>query len=724
MSSPVPADPILDPLMRNRQPVGMAFAVLALLFLIAGGYCFTKAYSDSPAAEKSTEDPLKPALKDDGKESDAKLLRPNFNEYILGGIVGILCAVVTGGAGAWLIGRLPAADSVEDRRSNRLLLFFVGAALGIAFMLLGFALFYLWFGELSKWLGQSEKAEPLKPLLAVLAFLLGAGLLFAGVQPLRAEERNDLLLRRIVYGTNFFLTTLLLVVGLVFINVLATLKLPSKLDTTETGFYTLSKNTTDYLAGLDKEVVIYTTIQETREGIDVLRVLSAFQEANPKQVKLKNLSLTLDKSEIAALKSKFPSADIVDAEGRISRLGIVVAIGPDEKRYQFIQQMELFGKEPNQQGPARRTFQAEPRVIREVLFLTENKRKPVIYFTQGAGEIAIDSAGPNDRNARPGEQIKQALIGDYCEVKPLRFEPLAVDPKVPDDATAVIVADPTTKMSDSTVAALRRYMATARPDGAKGKLLVMAGAHPDPTNPKAVLNIGLEQLLAEYDIELRDRALYAQPTERFLPNMMIVGCPQSTIAAKNTIAMTFGRIPFLFEDTRPLTLGTNPGAKKSKPLFVTAEDRVTWVETGVAANPMRAFEILAAQSQAGREDLTRPKEISKSYRILAAVASEPDTTAKRDEPERSINRVVVFGYGGFEDNEQGADGRAVFAELITASVNWLRDRPAVANEGAKPYGVYTPSPKFDWTRGVTLPVMLVILSISAVGLGLWVLRRR
>ncbi len=711
MTPPAP-DTFLDPLMRNRQTVGIVLAVLALLFLAAGGYSFVKAYSDAPAAETD-----KPTLtvKDDAKEADAKLLQPYHTEYLLGGVFGILCALVCGVGGGLFIGMLQSTDEVKNRRVHRLLVFFVGAALGIAMLCLGFLLFYLWFGELVKWLGQADKAEPLKPLLAVLALLLGAGLLFAGVQPLRAEERNDALLRRIVYGTNFFLTTLLLVVGLIFVNVLATLKLPSKLDTSESGFYTLSKNTTDYLATLDQQVVIYTTIQESREGTDALRVLNAFQEANPKQVKLKQLSLTLDKGEIAALKTKFPSADIVDAEGRISRLGLVLAIGPDEKRYQFIEQAELFGREAGQQGPGRKTFQAEPRIIREILFLTENKRKPVIYFTQGAGEISIEAGGPPDRNARPGERLKQGLIGDYCEVKPLRFDGLGVDPKVPEDATAVVVADPTAKLSESTVTALRNYM------NAKGKMLVMAGAHRDPTNPKVVLTIGLEPLLAQYDITLRDRVLYSQPADGLPANAVVAGCAQSSVNAKNTIALAFLGTGFVFGNARPLSLGEN--SKKAKPLFVTAEDRVNWVEPALAANPRQAFDNIVAMSQAKRGDLLEEREVSKVNRILAAVASDTEP-AKPNEPEKVTNRLVVFGHGGFEDSEQGADGRSLSAELVTASVNWLRDRPAVANEGAKPYGVYTPNPKFDWTRGVTLPVLLVILGISTVGLGLWVVRRR
>ncbi len=724
--TPPPTDPAaqaFDPLLRNRPTVGYVLGALAALFLAGGGYCFYKASAEPPKAEKVEKSPDdKPLLKEDA-DSDTKLERPHVTEFILGGIVGLICALAAGAGAGIVLGGVPLADAA-GRRSDRLLVFAVGGVIGAALMLLGFALFYLWFSELSKWLGQADKAEPLKPLLAVLALLLGAGVLFAAVQPLRAEERNDVLLRRIVYGTNFFLTALLLVVALVFVNVLATLKLPSKLDTTETGFFTLSPTTKDYLGGLDKEIVIITTIPETREGADILRVLSAFAEANPKQVKVKALSLTLDKTEIASLKAKFPTADMLDATGR-GNFGLIVAVGPDEKRYSFIQIEELLGRETAARGqpPGRKTLQCEPRLIREILFLTENKRKPVVYFTQGAGEVSVEPPAPGERNARTGEQLKQALIGDYCEVKPLRFPALAVDPKVPDDATVVIVADPTAKLSESTVAALGQYMATPRPDGSKGKLLVMAGARRDPGKP-AILAIGIEKLLMEYDIDLRDRMLYAQPTQEYPPQRLVAVVAPAMLSSKNTIALTFADAGFVLSEVRPLAVGNRAARSPAKSLFIAGEDRVTWVEPSVAASPMDAYRTVIALDQAGRRDLIAAKEVSDKFRTVAAIASEPEPERPGStEPPKTINRVVVFGYGGFEDSEQQG-GRAFQAEVVSASVNWLRDRPAVANEGAKPYGVYTPNPKFDWTRGVTLPVLLVILGIAAVGLGLWVIRRR
>jgi len=711
-----PADTILDPLLRNRPAVGYALATLAVIFLAGGGYSFSKAFSDPPKAEKEKADD-KPAFKEDGSEADTKLERPHSTEFILGGIIGLICAVAAGGGAVVLLRGSPMADA-EGRRGDRLLVFAVGGIIGAAFMLLGFALFYLWFSELSKWIGQAEKAEPLKPLLAVLAFLLGAGILFAAVQPLRAEERNDVLLRRIVYGTNFSLTALLLVVALIFVNVLATLKLPSRLDTTETGFFTLSATTKDYLGALDKDVVIYTMIPETQESPDILRVLQAFREANPRSVKVKELSLTLDKNEIASLKAKFPTADLADATSGRGNFGLIVALGPDEKRYQFIQYDELVGNEPSQRGQprGRKLLKAEPRIIREILFLTENKQKPVIYFTQGAGELSIDPPPPAERGAnfRAAKALKRALIADYCDVKPLRFDALAVDPQVPADATVVVIADPTSKLGENAVRALAKYMGEPRPNGTKGKLLVIAGAHSDPAKTRELLKIGIEPLLAEYGVAPFDRVAYFEPVDQVPAQIAFARVTGVLVEQGNAIALAFAKTPVIAMDVRPLNINTQPGKYAAKPLLGSMPDRITWLENAPVTNPRQAYEDLRAANAAKRADILTEKDAKRnSSRALAAISAEA---------EGNSGRVVIFGYSGFEDDERG--GYTAPAELVSASVNWLRDRPAVANEGAKPYGVYTPNPKFDWTRGVTLPVLLVILGIAAVGLGLWVVRRR
>ena len=64
------------------------------------------------------------------------------------------------------------------------------------------------------------------------------------------------------------------------------------------------------------------------------------------------------------------------------------------------------------------------------------------------------------------------------------------------------------------------------------------------------------------------------------------------------------------------------------------------------------------------------------------------------------------------------------AEMFANSIDWLRDRPAVANIANKTYGRYNVKPDFGFVRGTLLPVGLVLFAVLALGTGVWVTRRK
>src|SRR5262249_54223280 len=139
----------------------------------------------------------------------------------------------------------------------------------------------------------------------------GAGLVFAAVQPARAEERNNATLRRLVYGSNFALTTLLLFAVLVVANVLIGLKLPNRLDTTSTGFYSLSEATTKMLGTLEQPVAAYAILGEGDPvNDDIKRLLQSCQDTNPSKFRVRVLSPALNRDEVKKLRSDFPQAEL------------------------------------------------------------------------------------------------------------------------------------------------------------------------------------------------------------------------------------------------------------------------------------------------------------------------------------------------------------------------------------------------------------------------------
>ena len=136
------------------------------------------------------------------------------------------------------------------------------------------------------------------------------------------------------------ISVLLLFAVLLIGNVFASLRVPNRLDTTESGFYTLEDGTRDYLAKLETPVNAYATLPEGggRAIDDARRLLTAAQEVNPGKFKVKFLSLSLNKDEITRLKGKYPQADL-------NEYGILLTAGDNEERSAFIRESDLVKQE-------------------------------------------------------------------------------------------------------------------------------------------------------------------------------------------------------------------------------------------------------------------------------------------------------------------------------------------------------------------------------------------
>src|SRR5262249_15161148 len=154
---------------------------------------------------------------------------------------------------------------------------------------LGGLFFYLWSDSIIKWLDKGEKKEMLYVVVPLLMVAGGAGLVFAAAQPARSEERNDLTIRRLVYGSEFRGTVLLLFVVLVIVNVVVSMKVPNKLDTTETGFYTISDSTRTFLSKLPEPATLYVILPDSgdREANDLRQFAYTAQDASEGKLNVK-----------------------------------------------------------------------------------------------------------------------------------------------------------------------------------------------------------------------------------------------------------------------------------------------------------------------------------------------------------------------------------------------------------------------------------------------------
>lgn len=692
------------------QRTNLAWAMIGLGFAaaVAGIFCASKLVA-RPAAAVKDADKAKDATADKDADAPAPPV-PYRTEYLLGVLGGVLGAVAGFGVGASIIAstrKLTPATRATDARVAALM---AGGAAGLVLMVVGLAYFLVWFSLLVKWL--DEKVAPpgaWKVISALLVFLVGAGLAFLAAQPARAEERNAQTLRRLVYGLNFALGVLLLLVVLVAGNAFVALKVPAKLDTTESGFYTLSDATKQYLTNLSEPVTLYTTIPEGlgREWSDARNLVAACQAVNPQKVTVRYLSDVLNNNEIKQLRAKYPSANLND-------YGILIAAGDDGKRSAFLRAEDMFDQEPNPAGRGGKViFRGEAKFVQELLGVTETTERPVVYFTQGHGELTTGEgreAGTDPRRA--AGQLRTALEKGYATVRPLALG--GAEAKIPDDATLLVVADPTQPLSDPAAAAVRNFVTGGQKgDGKKGKMVLLAGTHAGLDG--RMVATGLEGLLAGWNVQLGTGFLYHAPSRVVGATTALVLPNPDLVDARNSIALAFEdfRTAIPMEDVRMVSTPREAaaGPAQAQALLYTATGRATWIDETRATDPTAEWE---GFRKAQDRELFIRKQLSTSSRPVAAVVSEGTTP-----------RAVVFGAGEFFSDQTGRQlgGQNVQAELFAAAVNWLRDRPPVANIANKTYGTYSMNRTAGDVPLFWLPVGVTLTGVLAAGLGVWLLRR-
>jgi hypothetical protein len=699
-----PADPLVEFVRAQRQMVGYVLLSLAVALLLVALFLAYRGLRPGGLADTAPA----PELTLPGMPKP-EIANPKRASYIAGLLAAALGFVITAGGGAWLTVSVPPPEEDRQRTQVRVALLAVGGLLGLVLIVFGGVFFYLWSDSLGKWLDKGETAEMKWVLLPVLLVVAGAGLVLAAVQPARSEERNNTALRRLVYGANFGLTVLLLSVVVVVANVLFALKVPNQLDTTETGFYSLSESTKLFLSQLPEPVTAYLIIptSDDREENDLRQFLLGCQEASAGKLKVKSVSPISNRTEVAALQAKYP---------RIPRDsdGVLLTVGEDEKRNNFIPFTEMFefGRSRSRRAQA---FSGEGRVMRELRFLIENEQKPVIYFTQSNGELSIGVTEGEVASGGSASQLKAHLEKNYLDVRPLVF-PLK-DPSVPDDAAVVIVAEPQTPLSEAAAGAIRKYMTTPRPDGRKGKLMVFSGATPGPSN-RGVAKTGLEQLLSEFGVRLGEKFVYSIPTQS-VPSPTLAIAQFARASENNPIVQTIGSavngLPFI-NPREVAPLNSAPGMT-ALPLMLTTPGRFTWLEDDKTTDWERILTELE-----DNQAVQQRKGLSRAPRSVAAVVTEGGS-----------GRVAVYGNGLMISDEfprrlQGGSALLTIThDLVGATIDWLRDRPPLATGiESKKYKEYTfpPPEAIDTTRLQYLPLGLALLAVIGLGAGVWVIRRK
>jgi hypothetical protein len=697
-----PAEPpavsgLVDLFTNDRQRGGMLLLGACTVFLLLALFCAWQASRAPADAEPPKEDPLKLAEPEKPKN-------PHRGAYILAAVTAGAACLQLASVAAWLIVSL-APPEIEKRRTQaRAAVLAAGSGLGTIFMVAGLLFFYRWSGSLSDWLDRGQTKEAKFVLIPFLAILLGAALTFVSLFPARAEERNNPQLRRWVYGMNLKLVVLLAFLALLLVNLIVGPRLPNRLDTTDKGFYSLSPNTIGLLQKLPEPITAHVILQGGRVSEDVRRLAANCADASSGKFVAKVVNPTADLTEYQRLVGKYP---VLEA----NEYGVLLTVGADGKRHSFLRADE-FSQRDQRNPEAGTAFVGEARLLKELLFLAENEKKAVVYFTQSSGELPL--AAPLGEAVRQGSvaQLGEFLGRNNLEVRPLRFD--AKDPKVPDDAAVVLVAEPRQPLPPDQVMALRRYMTDVRPGGQKGKLIVLAGATFGAAPKREVLPTGLEPLLAEYGVRLDQRFVLCEPgrARDLPPQVAIAEFTQSAVNARNPIALALGKSAsypgLMWREVSAAPQGA-PGGARPTTLLITEPGRVSWLEDRLPTNAdyNRTLEELNQSQQA---------RIAKAYgdapRSVGVAVADGDA-----------GRLVVIGNSNMVIDAAAGDPSGF--DLVGASVDWLRDRPALSFDvQSKKYQEFRFPATADENRGLWLPLVIGVVAVLGLGSAVWVVRRR
>lgn len=691
MTTPVDTKPAADPWAAKRQTVALGLLIIAALALAIPITCaILYQWSAWPV-------------------------------IIWGGEV----VLITLALALWCLLREPSPGLAEGDQMRVLLLIGCGV-LGLATVLLGLTLPFtspykeVFGGPIKEW-----RQNPALLAKVGLALFGGLALMFVGLQGARSFEKERPNLRRLIYGYNAVLGTLLIAVIVGILNVLTYVR-PERFDFfnrtfdwTSASVTSISPGSRAFLESIAEPVKVYVLLTaRDRLSPHVEGLLENCRALNPR-ITWESLSRDRNRDEVTDLRKKYSFGEAY---------GLLVLYGAEPNvQYQFIPGDDLYRDVPTNEPeqPPKRVFRGETVLVNALTYLSEGKARPVIYFTQSSEELRLDDTNAEKPDVGLG-LMKEAVGKINFELKALTFDP--VSPKVPEDAAVVVVAGPRLPIEPRYAQALRDYMAGAG-GRKKGKMIVLLDV---VAEGKGMAPSGLETLLAEFNVRAgNDRVLSLntrQPT-----SFRVYANPRSS----NPLAQAYsqdGLVPFRFDNARTIEAAAppNPGAPAPytvEPLLVAIQGSGTYfvTEPDLSISPVAyVTDLLKGDSDKLRERL------GKQLIPMAVTVSEGGGSMPRipghEGLTKDVPRMAVFGDSTWISNYavartiEGPDNLNLFANALS----WLRERPDIGTKTEdKTLPVYRLNLGDDvYWRMVFLPLALMVLVVLTLGAGVWVIRRR
>jgi len=660
-------------------------------------------------------------------------------EYLNVCLWGAALSMIALGTGLTL--RLHEPERLPQKDAFRLLVLAAGGLSGfVTVIFLGIGLAWKWWSTFAGGWEKWQSSEGWHIWVTILALMAGLAIMFVSLQLARGDEQSSSGMRRLVYGYNTVLTGLLLVLILLVVNVLVYVPWGRAdfFNTTyrwaDASIFSLSSQSERILEGLDKQAKIYVIMRRNDFMSRSVHALLDNCRAVTDKVQVEYLSPDMDRERVDALKKEYKFG------GEDAGLLVVYGSG-DSAEHRFIKRDDLTQQPDFSQRSQATIFKGEAALLGELNSMTQGKEKPVIYFTQGNGELDVTDSQPTRQFDQGAGLLKERLVSGGYKVQGLQFSPVAgakakspdviVSTRVPDDATIVVIAGPRHRFEPFVLEALRSYMEPSGPEAQKakkGKLVAMLDVVLSPE--KTMQATGLEPFLAEFGVQVGNDRILRIPSA-FMPNpelVLVQTNPDRMARQRNPLADAFTDQAFSLYKCRtvkPQTAGPQPNTKyRADTLLVAApsQQQYLWAETNLETDPRQLMEELDKRKELVDRLSMEPLPVAVTVtETQPGAGGGPHAMA----PSEEKPRLIVFGDATLVSNRVMSDrSGGAYYDLVSSALAWLRERPSNIGIEPKKSDVYVLNQAANVSRMIWLPLILLSVSIVGLGTGVWVVRRR
>lgn len=528
---------------------------------------------------------------------------------------------------------------------------------------------------------------------------IGAGLVALGASLEYPRVLGFFRQRKSLHAVNAVVMSILALAALVLVNVMSNKYDFWRADLTSEGLYTLSEDSRNEVAGLERDVrlVLLTALEaQQRDVAPVEAILEQYDAASTRvEVERVDLRRKTFKERQELYKQLQLEQRGEGNEGEL--LGVVVQTGrrgqegwaPDKSKHIPLQEMWERSFTASEAKP---TFNGEQKIssaIREVL----DESRPKLYFLTGHAEQSIDDPAQHEGLAKLAGLLRQRNL----EVTSLN---LLEQAKVPDDCALLVIPGPRKALDKREVEAIERWL------GQGGDALVMLDPVLDKRSGETrFVESGLEGLLEqEYGLVAAERQLFmAYQTE--LGEIVYVDditCDGFDLA--HPIARPLkdgGRIAF--KEARPAKTVPAQGATTTE---LVKTESITKLTVGVA-DPLKQRH--------------GPADLEKGPFTLAS-------TSEREVGEgeaKKRSRVVLLGDSTWATNPYIEARQVQNLELFIHATMWALDRQEkIVGKVARPksYRLEMPPQTLEAWK------LFSVLGLPAISIGIglfaWLMRRR